>query len=192
MALDANEMLAMIEQLWAQDRALKDGWTEDQRQATRFTPAGFVLQYGRTFSHVVRAGEDGCPDLGLGRCYQNSFNMVHKDPARFVYCEGFGLPGHNSPVLPHAWVYDSERMMALDTTWTDGIVIAGVPFRIDYCTEMWFRYAQRNAFGGLIDCWELGIPLLTGCHKPEHFLETDFTLPASDGMMQPSLSLESP
>ena len=78
------------------------------------------------------------------------------------YVEGYA---HSIIPVLHAWVTDGKN--ALDPTWDNGKKYYGVIFPFWYVTKILLK---RKAYG-VIDCWELDFPLLTGKDNYKQIME---------------------
>lgn len=111
------------------------------------------------------------------QCFWNAQKLVKKDPARFVYVEGYGIHMGNTP-MHHAWCLDLGTGMAVDNTWGVAQALFGVPIKTEYLRQVW-REKRENT--SLLDIWELGWPMMT--MDPADYLqptEHGVRLPVSD------------
>jgi len=81
----------------------------------------------------------------------------------YTYVEGYAFG-----IIPivHAWVVDSNGTV-VDNTWREDLVESedraylGIPLKLSYVNKVIVR---REKFG-VLDCWELEWPLMTGEHS---------------------------
>jgi hypothetical protein len=75
------------------------------------------------------------------RCYVNAISLVGNGGGRYVYVEGWATSASCSSLsTSHAWCYDRETGLIVDTTWKDGFDYVGVPIRQLYA----FTEVVRN------------------------------------------------
>lgn len=119
----------------------------------------FVLKTGRP--HKVPKRRPPIPLWKKGECFMNAFKIVddyfleRKSLGQLTYVEGYaytvGIP------MLHAWAIDPYDCV-FDPTWEEGKAYYGVEFPLDYVRKV---ILKRKAWG-VLDCWEIGWPLLTG------------------------------
>jgi hypothetical protein len=109
-----------------------------------------------------------------GACYGNAYLNVERDPARYVYVEGYVWS--RSRPIQHGWFVDrASPGRALDTTphHEEDKVYYGIPLRIDYvCARV--REQAKWGVGSMLDGgpWPAGgPPIFTGTHPREMFVE---------------------
>jgi len=97
-----------------------------------------------------------------GECYRNAYYLATENPD-YTYVEGYAFG-----IIPivHAWVVDSNGTV-VDNTWREDLVESedraylGIPLKLSYVNKVIVR---REKFG-VLDCWELEWPLMTGEHS---------------------------
>jgi hypothetical protein len=97
-----------------------------------------------------------------GECYRNAYYLALGNPG-YIYVEGYAFFG----VIPiaHAWVVGPDGAV-IDNTWQEDTVegeeraYLGIPLKISYVNRV---ISERGKFG-VLDCWELTWPLMTGEH----------------------------
>lgn len=122
-------------------------------------PKGFI--YSNIYDFVLKNGSEHIPNDPIinmgekGMCFMNSFNLVENKNGSLRYVEGYAYKVC-IPML-HAWAID-ENNYVYDPTWKDGKAYYGVTFPLDYVRKIILRRKKW----GVLDCWEIGWPLLTG------------------------------
>jgi len=135
------------------DRMFNSGWD--------FSAAQWLLDNGRVFPlwsplpKRVRRGP-------MKACYHNSLRLAKRGKGRYVYMEGYAT--HLIPVS-HAWCYDREAGLVVDTTWAEGIDYVGVPLKTAYAARMLRR--DREPLMNWMDKY----PILTGATPVEEWRE---------------------
>jgi hypothetical protein len=124
-----------------------------KKNGVKQTIHGFVLENGKEFKPIDLPVEfQHC--IGKPKeCFLNAYQMALA--SGYSYVEGYAIGV--IPVL-HAWVTEGHH--AIDPTWEDGKGYIGVTFGINYVEHVIFK---RKAYG-VLDCLEIGFPLLTGEH----------------------------
>ena len=114
----------------------------------------FVLRNGKHYSEMaakrIKKGE-------AKLCFMNSYKFAEK--YGFGYVEGYSITSLGLPML-HAWNTTVDGRI-VDSTWKDGRAYFGVELPLWYVNKVIFR---RESYG-VLDCWEIGWPLLTGKHR---------------------------
>jgi len=121
------------------------------------------FKYGNLYEFVLRNGSlhkatCGTPYLEMGKkkeCFKNAFDLCEREDGYLRYVEGYAY-SFGFPML-HAWAIDPGNYV-YDPTWEDGKAYYGVTFPLHYVREI---ILKRKAWG-VLDCWEIGYPLLTG------------------------------
>ena len=111
----------------------------------------FILKNGKEFVTMAN------PDIEMGKkgeCFMNAFKLAEFDDV-YTYVEGYAY-SVGIPML-HAWTV-TKYGIVVDPTWSNGTAYYGVTFPLDYVREIMLR---RGAYG-VLDCWEIKWPLLTG------------------------------
>ena len=104
----------------------------------------------------------------VGECYRNAYHLATENQD-YTYVEGYALG-----IIPvtHAWVVDPDGTV-IDNTWREDLVegedraYLGIPLKLSYVTKV---IAEREKFG-VLDCWELEWPLMTGEHSLNEAVE---------------------
>jgi len=97
------------------------------------TFAGFVLEQsiGRYGAPLPR----GLRKLASGSAYAHATALMLRDQDRFIYCEGYALPGGLASAAEHAWVLDRQNGdQVVDNTWLrpEAAVYLGVPLAPEF------------------------------------------------------------
>jgi len=116
----------------------------------------FILKNGICYSQISKKKY---PKGATKQCFRNAYKLAERDDG-LTYVEGYALTSNIPIPLMHAWVVDKDGAV-IDNTWRPvGVEYFGVPFDIQYVNKIIF---EREKYG-VIDCWEIGWPLLTGKH----------------------------
>jgi hypothetical protein len=93
-------------------------------------------------------------------CFMNAYRLA--EGSDLIYVEGYATSV--IPVL-HAWVLDprpNDSGKIIETTWENpGEEYFGVAMPMDYVRKV----LLARKFYGVLDCYEIGFPLLTGEHE---------------------------
>lgn len=126
-----------------------------KKNGVKQTMYGFILENGMGFKPFELPKQYDHMKGKSKECFFNAYTMAVK--TGYYYVEGYAMG--IIPVL-HAWVTDSTCSLALDPTWSDGKEYFGVVLPMTYVERIIF---QRKAYG-VIDCYEIDFPLITGEH----------------------------
>lgn len=126
-----------------------------------WSPAKWLLDHGIDFASWsplptrVRRREPK-------RCYWNSLELAARGKGRYVYMEGLAC---NIIPVDHAWCYDRETGLVVDTTWDHGAAYVGLPFRTPFARRCLNR--QRPC----VMNYEDDFPIMTGGVPVEQWYE---------------------
>lgn len=134
--------------------------THKTHNGQSWSPAQWMLDNGLDFEYSplppkVRMREPK-------RCYWNSLELASRSKGRYVYMEGHAA---RFIITEHAWCYDRETGLIVDTTWDQGTGYVGVPIKTAYA-----RKQLKSGRASVWD-WEGGFPIMTGKVAREQWYE---------------------
>jgi hypothetical protein len=121
----------------------------------------FILKNAILFERGDRP--EGIDQGEMKMCFKNASELALWNP-RYIYCEGYAMPGTIPLPMHHGWCIDTETGLVVDPTWEDGFNYFGVPFKTEFVRQELLRREQY----GVIDMnWKL---LREQAYGPDDYL----------------------
>jgi hypothetical protein len=99
-------------------------------------------------------GKPWLPECGWrkgtkGQCYKNAAKITLRDPARFIYCEGFSLIAYPDSWIEHAWAEDSDGAVVDPMLLTEPVEYFGLRLNCDFICKVLSTEGQYGILGAL-------------------------------------------